>query len=210
MMKPNAQFWDKLAVKYAAQPISDPDAYEQTLERVVSYLKPTDRVLELGCGTGSTALKLAPHAGSILATDFSEGMIAQAEARMGVDNVRFLQADTFSPALADGSFEVVMGFNLFHLVDRVDEALARVHDLLAPGGVFISKTPCLGERSLGLKFGLLKRFIPLMQLVGKATFVRFETIESLEARIARAGFEIVETGNYPLRPPSHFVVARRP
>lgn len=208
-MKPNAQFWDKVALKYAAQPISNPDAYEQTLERVVSYLKPTDRVLELGCGTGSTALKLAPHTGSILATDFSEGMIAQAEAKMGVDNVRFLQADTFSPVLKDGSFDVVMGFNLYHLVERIDEAMERVHDLLVPGGIFISKTPCIGERSLGLKFGVLKRLIPLMQLVGKAPFVRFETIKSLEARIARAGFEIIETGNYPLRPPNHFVVARR-
>lgn len=208
-MKPNALFWDRLAQKYAAQPIRDAAAYELTLERVASYLKPTDRVLELGCGTGSTALKLAPHAGSILATDFSEGMIAQAEAKMGVDNVRFLQADTFSPALKDGSFDVVAGFNLFHLVDRVDDAFARVHQLLAPGGLFISKTPCIGERSLGLKFGLLKRLIPVMQLVGKAPFVRFETIESLEARIMRAGFEIIETGNYPLRPPSRFIVARR-
>lgn len=208
-MKPNALFWDKLAAKYAAQPISNPDAYEQTLERVASYLKPTDRVLELGCGTGSTALKLAPHTGSILATDFSEGMIAQAEAKMGVDNVRFLQADAFSPALEDGAFDVVMAFNLFHLVDCVEETMARVHDLLVPGGVLISKTPCIGERSLGLKFGLLKRLIPLMQLVGKAPFVRFETIKGLEAQIARAGFEIVETGNYPRRPPNHFVVARR-
>lgn len=208
-MKMNPHFWDKIAVKYAAQAVSNPDAYEQTLERVVSYLKPTDRLLELGCGTGSTALKLASHAGSILATDFSEGMIAQAEAKSGADNVQFLQADTFSPALKDGSFDVVMGFNLFHLVENVDATMTRVHDLLVPGGLFISKSPCLGERSLGLKFGLLKRLIPVMQLVGKAPFVRFETIAELDTRITRAGFEIVETGNYPVRPPNHFVVARR-
>ena len=208
-MTTTADFWDKLAVKYAAQPVSHPDAYAQTLERVASYLKPTDRVLELGCGTGSTALTLASHAGRILATDYSAGMIAQAEAKIGVENVSFLQADVFSPAFEPGSFNVVMGFNLFHLIPDVDAAMARVHDLLAPGGLFISKSPCLAERSLGLKFGLLKRLIPLMQMVGKAPFVRFETIAELDTRIARAGFEIVETGNYPVRPPNHFVVARR-
>ncbi|MEM8655529.1 MAG: methyltransferase domain-containing protein [Pseudomonadota bacterium] len=208
-MKTPPHFWDKVAVKYAAQPLSHPDAYEQTLERVVSYLKPTDRVLELGCGTGSTALKLAPHTGSILATDFSEGMLAQARAKMAPDTVQFLQADTFSTDLKDGTFNVVMAFNLFHLVENVDAAMARVHDLLTPGGLFISKSPCLGERSLGFKFGLMKRLIPLMQWVGKAPYVRFETIAGLDARIARAGFEIVETGNYPARPPNHFVVARR-
>lgn len=208
-MKMNPRFWDKVAAKYAAQAVSNPDAYEQTLERVVSYLKPTDRVLELGCGTGSTALKLAPHAGSILATDFSGGMIAQADAKPSAGNVQFLQADAFSPTLKDGSFDLVMGFNLFHLVENVDAVMARAHGLLAPGGLFISKSPCLGERSLGLKFGILKRLIPVMQLVGKAPFVRFETIAELDAKIARAGFEIVETGNYPVRPPNHFVVARR-
>ena len=51
--------------------------------------------------------------------------------------------------------------------------------------------------------------IPLMQLMGKAPYVRFETIAELDQRIGRAGFEIVETGNYPVRPPNHFVVARR-
>ncbi|MBY5934658.1 class I SAM-dependent methyltransferase [Tateyamaria omphalii] len=208
-MQTKAQFWDRVAVKYAAQPISDPDAYAQTLDRVSSYLKPTDRVLELGCGTGSTALKLAEHAGSILATDYSGGMIAQATAKMGVDNVRFLQADVFDPALQDGTFDVVMAFNLFHLVPDVEATMARVHDLLTPGGLFISKSPCIGERSLGFKFGLLKRLIPLMQLVGKAPFVRFDSIADVDARIARAGFEILETGNYPIRPPNHFVVARR-
>ncbi|APX12746.1 class I SAM-dependent methyltransferase [Tateyamaria omphalii] len=207
-MKTSAKFWDGVAVKYAAQPVSDPDAYDQTLERVASYLKPTDRVLELGCGTGTTALRLAEHAGSVLATDYSGGMIAQAEAKMGVENVRFLQADVFSPDLQDGSFDVVMAFNLFHLVDKVDAAWARVHDLLAPGGLFITKSPCLGERSLGFKFGLLKRLIPVMQLVGKAPYVRFDTIADLDARTTRAGFEILETGNYPRRPPNHFVVAR--
>ena len=47
------------APKYAKSPIKDVPAYEYTLGRTRSYLKPTDAVLELGCGTGGTALKLA-------------------------------------------------------------------------------------------------------------------------------------------------------
>ncbi len=208
-MKPNDAFWDKISVKYAAQPISDMAAYEQTLDRVTSYLSPTARVLELGCGTGSTALRLAPHAANVLATDFSAGMIAQAKAREPADNVGFLQADPFDAALDEGGFDVVLAFNLLHLVDDVPATVARVHEVLAPGGVFISKTPCLGEKTLGWKFGLLKRLIPLMQWVGKAPYVKFESIEGIERQIEAAGFEIFETGNYPERPPNHFVVAKR-
>lgn len=208
-MKSDPSFWTKMSAKYAASPISDMPAYEATLDRVEAHMPKGARVLELGCGTGSTALRLAPHVHSIIATDFSEGMIEQAKARPSAENVQFLCADVFDPTLEDGVFDVVMAFNLFHLVPDTRRAMARIHDLLAPDGLFISKTPCLGEQSLGFKFGLLKLAIPVMQWIGKAPFVRFETIKGVEADITDTGFDIVETGNYPARPPNHFVVAKR-
>lgn len=208
-MKPSNEFWNKAAVKYAASPISDMPAYEATMDRVVAHLHSGARVLELGCGTGSTALRLAPFVHSIVATDFAQGMIEQARARAGADTVQFLCADVFDPALEDGVFDVIMAFNLFHLVDDMPQVLARIHQLLAPGGLFISKTPCIGEPGLGFKFGMIRRVIPLMQMVGKAPFVRFETIAGLQSDIETAGFRIIEAGNYPQHPPSHFVVSER-
>lgn len=202
-------FWDKTAPKYAKRPISNMQAYDETLARVATYLRPDCRVLELGCGTGGTALRLASQVRSIVATDFAAGMIEQARQRPGADNVTFLQADTFDPELEPGVFDVVMGFNLFHLVEDAPATYARIHNLLAEDGLFISKTPCIGEPSLGWKFGLMRMAIPLMQRFGKAPFVRYETIEGLQRDIANAGFRIVETGNYPVRPPNHFVVARK-
>lgn len=208
-MKPDKDFWTGIARKYASQPISDMAAYEATMERVVTHLPKGARVLELGCGTGATALRLADHAHHILATDFAEGMIAQATARPRAQNVDFLVADVFDPSLKAGGFDVVMGFNLLHLVTDMPAMLGRIHALLVPDGLFVSKTPCLGEPALGFKFGLIKRAIPVMQWLGKAPFVRFESIAGLERDITDAGFDIVETGNYPLHPPNHFVVARR-
>ena len=58
-MQNQAAFWDRAATKYAAQPISDMTAYDATLARARTYLHPTDRVLEFGAGTGTTALHLA-------------------------------------------------------------------------------------------------------------------------------------------------------
>ena len=208
-MKPNALFWDGIAPSYAKRPIENMDAYEQTLERVASYLTPKARVLELGCGTGGTALRLAPHAGSILATDFSEGMIMQAEAREGVSNVRFQRTDAFDPGFSKGGFDVVLGMNLFHLIDDPGRAFARVHELLADGGLLIVKTPCIGGKGLGLKYGSLKLLLPLLQWVGKAPFVRYLSPQDCEREISDAGFRIIETGDYPVRPPNHFVVARK-
>ena len=208
-MMGDTTFWDRIAVKYRASPISDIEAYEATLERVTSHLGRDDRVLELGCGTGGTALRLAAHAGEIVATDFSPGMIAQAEAREGAEKVRFLAADAFDPRLEPGGFDAVMAFNLFHLVRDLPALIGRAGQLLAPGGLLISKTPCLTDPSARLHHRLMVLAIPLMQAIGKAPYVRFHTMAELERMIEAAGFRIVETGCYPVSPPSRFIVARK-
>lgn len=208
-MQTDAGFWDKHAAGYRARPISDEQSYAYTLERTASYLSPDDAVLELGCGTGGTALNLAKFAGCITATDFSRGMIEQALERPQVDNVSFEVADIFDARFASESQDVLLAFNLLHLVPDAARFVARAHDLLPKGGLFISKTPCVSDPSAALKWRLLVKLIPLMQLLGKAPPVRFLTIAELHTLLEEAGFEIVETGNYPVQPPSHFVVARK-
>jgi len=111
-------FWDKVAPKYAKDPISDVASYEYTLDRTASYLSPDNRVLELG-----------------------------------------------------------------------------------------SKTGCLSDKSFGFKRHPIKLILPLMRLIGKVPYVRFFRSEELEAAITFAGFEIIESGNFPAT--SRYIVAKR-
>ena len=215
-MKQAVQFWDGVAEKYAKSPISDMDAYTYSLDRTRSYLTPDDRVLEVGCGTGSTALLLAESTGHITASDLSANMIRIAEGKardQGVDNVSFVTADVLDDALdpATGSepYDVVMALNLLHLLRDLPAAIGRIHRLLKPGGLFISKTICPFGKAMPLKYRFLKLLVPVMQLVGKAPYVNFMTIETLEHAITAGGFKIIETGNYPASPPSRYVVARK-
>ncbi len=60
----DARFWDRISRKYAQDAIADQAGYERTLARTRERLPPDSRVLELGCGTGSTALRLADAYGS--------------------------------------------------------------------------------------------------------------------------------------------------
>jgi len=71
-----AAFWDRVARKYAADPIADMAGYEATLRRVQTLLTDDQDVLEIGCGTGTTALRLAPSVRRMLATDVS-ALVAQ-------------------------------------------------------------------------------------------------------------------------------------
>lgn len=207
-MKDAQAFWDGLARGYAKKPVKDVGAYEQTLGRTQTHLAATDRVLELGCGTGSTALRLAGAVGEYIASDISPAMIAIAEEKAvadGPENLRFVAAALTDAPRAEEGFDAVLAFHLIHLVDDLPGALGAIAERLRPGGVFISKTVCLGERG-GWK---LRAFVRVMRLLGIAPPVAYLSTEGLEAAITAAGFEIVETGRFPKVPPNHFVVAQR-
>lgn len=211
-MQDTALFWDRVAEKYARRPIADMTSYTRTLDRTRSYLSPKDRVLELGCGTGSTALLLAESVASISASDLSAEMIriGKAKAReQGIKNVTFHTAELFDDALNVGPYDAVLALNLLHLLPDPAAAARRINGLLTPGGLFISKTVCVPPRGWGLKMGIVKMILPIMQWLGKAPFVRFMHIEELESAISEAGFRIVESANYPAMSPSRYIVARK-
>ena len=205
----DARFWDRIARKYAADPIADIAGYERTLERTRHYLKGNETAFEFGCGTGTTALKLAPSVGRIVASDISGEMIAIAREKAkaeGCANATFEVARPEAAPWPDGSFDVAFGFNVLHLVADRAAALRGVHRLLRPGGLFISKTPCLSEIN-----PLLRIAVPLAQLIGKAPHVAFLSAQDLEREIAAAGFEIVEIARHASRGKDTrpFVVARK-
>lgn len=204
-----ARFWDKIARKYAADPIADMGGYEATLARTQGLLSPGQRVLELGCGTGSTALRLAPYAGHLVATDVSPAMITIAREKLAAapqPNLEFQVADADAPAPGGGSYDVVLAFNLLHLVTDLDAALHSAVRALAPGGLFISKTACIGEMNPFIRLAL-----PLMRLVGKAPHVLVFGAPALQAAFTRHGLDIeaVERHGTKGKDIRVFVVARK-
>jgi len=200
-------FWDKAAPSYAKRTISDPDAYHTTLTRTIHHLSPTDRVLELGCGTGSTAMDLAPHVAHITATDISPAMIEIGREKVwsaSVRNVTLLAAETGDPVLAEGApYDVILAMNLLHLLPRQAEALAQAHTLLKPGGLLISKTACLGEK------WYFRPLVGALKLIGKAPPVLHQTLAQTRDAIINAGFEPVEELVQSGIVPRLFLVARR-
>ena len=204
-----ATFWDKTAEKYAESPIADLDSYNFTLERTRRYLSPNDRVLEVGCGTGSTALLLAGDVGRIVASDFSPKMIeiAQRKARdEGVTNAEFITADLLDDPVGDGPYDAVLAFNVLHLLPDSPAAIQRFHGLLKPDGLFISKTVCQPGKGAPLKFRLLKALLPVMQWVGLAPYVNFMSSRTLDDTIEAQGFKVIETHD---QAPSRYIVARK-
>jgi ubiquinone/menaquinone biosynthesis C-methylase UbiE len=207
-MSGGAAFWDRIADRYAARAIRDEAAYARTIAATRARLRPGDRVLELGCGTGTTALKLADPSWEIEATDFSARMIAIATAKAqaaGVEGVRFAQADMSDPAAAPGPYDAVLAFNLLQLAPDLPGALAAIRARVKPGGLFVSKSLCLGETG----WRLARIAVAVLRAAGVAPPLRPLRIAALDAAVEAAGFEILERGVFPERPPARFLVGRR-
>jgi SAM-dependent methyltransferase len=92
--------------------------------------------VDVGCGTGVLAGKLATHFTYVTGIDRDEGMVAAATARVGhipQVSIRRCSLAEFTPAAADGGADLITMVAVLHHLD-LDDALARIPGLLAPGG----------------------------------------------------------------------------
>ncbi|MGL4496780.1 MAG: class I SAM-dependent methyltransferase [Beijerinckiaceae bacterium] len=204
------KFWNRHARRYAKAAIKDVAGYERTLARTRELIHGAAHVLEIGCGTGTTALRLAPDVTHMTATDISPDMIAIARekaAAQNISNIRFEVAAAEHGAGADARCDAVLAFNALHLLDDAALVLKQIRQALKPGGLFISKTVLLTEMNI-----LIRAAIPVMQWVRLAPPVIYFSDATLNAFIAEAGFEILESARHGTnaREPRLFVVARKP
>jgi SAM-dependent methyltransferase len=107
-------------------------------------------ILELGCGTGNDAARLASEGYSVTAIDLSAEAIRQAQARFG-STATFMVADmTRRLPFPDGGFDAVMSNVAMHMFpDGVTRALfAEVGRVVRPGGLFAFHVNALEDRPL--------------------------------------------------------------
>ena len=206
-MYAEAKFWDRMARKYARDPIKNMTAYEATLERVRARLQPDNKVLEVGCGTGSTAMLLAGDVADYTGADVSGEMVAIAREKLAetpIDGLEFTVAPANETRFDPESYDAILGFNLLHLLDNLPGAIARARVLLKPGGLYITKSPCLGD--MGFHMRLL---LPVMKLFYRVPFLGVFKRQELEREIEKAGFEIIETRVFDGAPHARYIVAQK-
>lgn len=188
-MDMTSRFWDKAADKYSRSKIADEAAYQKKLSITRQLFRPDMDLLELGCGTGSTAILHAPHVRHITATDFSRAMLDIAEQRArdaNVDNIAFRQADINHFDAGGETYDMVLTLSVLHLLKRPDLAITRIHEMLKPGGYFVSSTACLGDNLLRV----LGYVAPLGRALGLLPQLRVLTDRELVSMIEKTGFTI--------------------
>ena len=112
---------------------------------IVSHyeLRPGDRILELGCGTGSmwkSNLHLCKENVELILTDFSAGMLETAKSNVICPQISFNQVDIQNIPYPENSFDVVIANMMLYHVPDLHKGLAEVRRVLKPGGTFYCAT----------------------------------------------------------------------
>ena len=184
------KFWNLIASKYAASPIPNRPAYEIKIQKIKTYLTPENVVLDIGCGTGTQCGDIADKVKQVTGIDISRKLLAIAQQRMAerkLHNVEFLQTSLFDERFQPGSFDMVMAFHVLHFFEDIDAVFKRIHDLLKPGGMFISETACLGEKNK-----IMGKVLRVAGHLGFLPLINLLTTKQLEKALEKNGFTIVD------------------
>ncbi|MDO4338492.1 MAG: class I SAM-dependent methyltransferase [Eubacteriales bacterium] len=115
----------------------DRKIYQMMYERIPKVIQEKD-VLEIATGPGLLAKHVAYAANKMIATDYSEGMIAQATKGEYPANLTFEVADAVDLPFDDQSFDVVLIANALHVMPNPEKALMEIDRVLKEKGLLIA------------------------------------------------------------------------
>ena len=111
------------------------------------FLKPSQKILDLGCGPGTMTVGLArlvSPGGSVVGIDRSEAQFVEARALATGLPVTFRAMDAYRLDFPDGSFDGIFSHALFEHLAQPGDALAEAYRVLKPGGFIGLRSPDWG------------------------------------------------------------------
>jgi len=145
-----------------------------------NLLKPGDRILEIGCGIGTVVAELAGQGYDAMGTDISQVAIEYGRAKYG--NIRLEVQPAEELPYTDGTFDVVLSFDLFEHIARIDRHVGEVHRVLKPGGHYLFETP-------NKLSNVVAETLTYKSLRWRRVHPSLHTPGQLRRRLARHGFE---------------------
>lgn len=135
-------FWDKVSPIYdIIENLYNGRVYKGTGEAVACFLEASDNVLECACGTGAISKAIAKKCKTLIATDFSDGMLRRASKKLkNCENVTTARANIMDLDYRDGQFDKVVAGNVIHLLAEPEKALRELERVVKTGGMIIIPT----------------------------------------------------------------------
>lgn len=206
-MNKSVKFWDNRASSYDNMAGKYEKSYQRIVDTSKEYLTKDDSVLDFACGTGLICNKLAADVKEITAIDTSIGMlnIAQEKAEeIKIENIHFIHGPLQDKNVINKNFDGVLAINVLHLILDIENTIIQIHDLLKPGGYFISSTACL--KGKGMIMSKFLRFLGKLKII---PYIKSINSEELLHMIQKSNFEIVESVKLDQEPTNIFIIAKK-
>ena len=211
-MSKSKKFWDNAAKNYDNTEERFEYIHRKSREYTKEYLESTNVVLDYGCGTGTTACEIASYVKEIDAIDISSKMIEISKGKAvekNIENVTFVEGDIFDERLKKESFDRILAFNMLHTIPNPKYAVQRINELLKPDGLFISITPCLGDK-MSFLVGLQIRLVQIMCKIGIIPVpIRRVKSSDIDDLITNGNFQTIDTEKIYKGASSYFIVAKK-
>jgi ubiquinone/menaquinone biosynthesis C-methylase UbiE len=174
--------FDRWAASYERDRRSRFNAKPQREALAALALRPSDRFLDVGCGTGAAVREAAPVVEHAVGVDLSPEMIKRArELARGLPRAEFVVGDSEALPFPDGAFTALLCTSSFHHYPEPWRALAEMARVLAAGGRFVLADGTSDTFVAKMADSLLRRF--------DRGHVRLYRSDELVGRIRAAGFE---------------------
>lgn len=204
-MYKDEKFWNRIASKFDRLEKND-ISYQIFIEKARKYFKINDTVLDFGCGTGLICNKISENVRSIYAMDISINMIEISKKKakeLNIQNIEFARTSIFDEKFKAGSFDAIIAFNIFHLLEEPQKYFQRLHQILKPGGLIISSTPCMSEAPL------LNRILKVFSFIGMTPKLNSFTSSEMEQLILGESFKSIELNRIKPKSPIYICITEK-
>lgn len=204
-MYKDEKFWNRIASKFDRIEQNDP-AYKIFIEKTRGYLKADDTILDFGCGTGLICNEISENVEFIHAIDISTKMIEISKNKAvlrNIKNIDFERTTIFNEKFKPGSLDAIIALNVFHLLEDPQTHFQRINQILKPGGLIISSTPCMSETQF------LNTTLKLFSIIGMTPKLNSFTSSELEQMLLSESFKTIEFGRIKPKSPIYLCILEK-
>ncbi|MFQ5594659.1 MAG: corrinoid protein-associated methyltransferase CpaM [Anaerolineae bacterium] len=158
------------------------------------HVRPGDRVLEIGCGTGTLAVLMGRRGAEVVGIDVSPAMLGEAEKKVADEGLgdhitlRRMDASEISRHFEERSFDVIVSTLVFSELNEMEQryVLAAVRRLLKPGGRLVLADEVVPEGFWSrLAFYAIR--LPLVLLTWLLTRTTTTALRRVDQHLEQAG-----------------------
>lgn len=196
------KIWDLYAPIYERAMCADKKLYRFMYDRIPGTIEGKE-VLEIATGPGLLAKHVAHAAKRMIATDYSDGMIKEANKGERPENLTFEVADATALPYEDASFDAVLIANALHVMPEPEKALSEIDRVLKPGGILVA--PNFVEHKNGAKSRIWSKILKLAGIKFEHQWTAKEYVDFLE----KNGWTAVYEKEMPARITLYYIECKR-